>query len=300
MIKEKYLRGFENKMENGKTNYPTCRCGNCPNTYFNLLAISPRQTGKTYSIVKLLRHYEENDLLDNEKNKHPMRIILISPTIDANPIYKSLKTLNDDDKYDIYTDDLLEDIINDIKMKKEETMNYKDYVKAYKIVEQCPENKLPLLYDKYPDIFNILEKEDYKTPNEIRQPTYKETCVNFVILDDLLASSDAFNNKKQGKLLNSIIKNRHMSINFIIASQSMKGLPKTIRLNSSLFYLGKFSNLKTIEDDIYEEVSNLMTLNEFINLYNHATKEQYGALVIDSTGKGKKLLKGWDTELMMN
>ena len=80
----------------------------------------------------------------------------------------------------------------------------------------------------------------------------------------------------------------------------MKGIPKTIRLNCSLFYLGKFSNVKTIEEDMFEECSNLLTLEQFMEIYNHCTQDQYGALVLDCTGKSKKFLKGWDYELILS
>ena len=200
MIEEKDLDGFNNKMSSGKLNYPNCRCGNCPRIFFNLLACAPRQTGKTYSIVKLLRHYEENKLLDKDDIQHPMRTILISPTIDANPIFRSLKTLSDNDKHDIYNDELLQDILDGIQKDRDETDYYKEYVDAYKLIQRTPQNKIASLYNKMPEVFKLLEKEDYKMPTEIEQPKYYEYPVIFCILDYLLASCDKFNNKIQGKL----------------------------------------------------------------------------------------------------
>ena len=44
-------------------------------------------------------------------------------------------------------------------------------------------------------------------------------------------------------------------------------------------------------EDMYEEVSNVLTPEEFEELYNIATDNQYGALVIDSAGKSKRFLK---------
>ena len=49
-----------------------------------------------------------------------------------------------------------------------------------------------------------------------------------------------------------------------------------------------------ILEDMYDEVSNVLTPENFEELYNKATEEQFGALVIDSTGKSKRSLKGWD------
>ena len=297
MITKKNIKGFNQKIENSTLNYPQCRCNNCPQMYFNAILCAARQCGKTYSLVKLLRHYEENDLIDNDGVKHPIRTILISPTIEANPIFKSLKSLNfDEDVYDNYTEELLENIMNDVKAKKEETMNFKDYIKAYNLLDRTDEKDLPKLYETNPDIFKILERENYAHPHEIQQPKYYEVPVSFIILDDLLGTG-GFNNKRNSKLINNVIKNRHNMICFIIAIQAMKGLSKNIRNNCSLFYLGKFASKKMILEDMYEEVSNVLTPEEFEELYNIATEDQYGALVIDGTGKSKRFLKGWDVLL---
>ena len=71
----------------------------------------------------------------------------------------------------------------------------------------------------------------------------------------------------------------------------MKSVPKDMRLNCNLFYLAKFSNKKSILNDIYEEVSSVLTENEFENLYDKAINDNpHGALIIDLTGSKKKIL----------
>lgn len=299
MIEEIPLNCFNHKLNNTKLNYPECNCGKCPKLYFNLLSIASRQSGKTYNIVKLLKHYEENKLVDSEGHIHPLRIILISPTSEANPIYKSLKSLDEKDIYEIYTDELLDNIIEDIKYKKQETDFYKEYVKAFKMLEKTPEAELSKLYDNHPEIFKILEKTDYANPKDIPQPKYYEYPINMIILDDLMGSG-AFNNRSQSKLTNAVIKNRHLGICFAMLVQSLKSVPKNIRLNCSVFFLGKFANKKMILEDLYEEVSNVLKIEEFDELYSHATEEKYGSLIIDSTGSGKRFLKNWDVELVIN
>jgi hypothetical protein len=294
MIIETNIKGFNQSIQNSSLNYPQCRCGNCPQMFFNLLLCAARQSGKTYSLVKLLRHYEENAMIDNNGAKHPIRTILISPTIEANPIFKSLKSLDfDEDVYDNYTEELLCDIMEDIKTKKQETEYFKDYIKSYNLLDKTNEKDLPKLYETNPEVFKILEQQNYAAPGEIQQPRYYETPITFILLDDLLGTG-GFNNKRNSKLINNVIKNRHNQVCFIIAIQAMKGLPKNIRNNCSLFFLGKFASRKMILEDMYDEVSNVLTPESFEELYNKATEEQYGALVIDSTGKSKRFLKGWD------
>ena len=141
-----------------------------------------------------------------------MRTILISPTVEANPIFKSLKSLNfDADVYDNYTEELLSGIMCDIKTRKEETESFKEYVNAYKLLDKTDETDLSKLYETNPEIFKILESNNYATPNEIQKPKYYETPVSFIILDDLLGTG-GFNDKRNSKLMNNVIKNRHKQV----------------------------------------------------------------------------------------
>ena len=73
-----------------------------------MLSVASRGSGKTYNIVKLIKHYEDNKLIDNDGREHPLRTIVISPTIDANPIFKNLKSLDEADIHDNYSDELLQ------------------------------------------------------------------------------------------------------------------------------------------------------------------------------------------------
>ena len=171
MIEEIPLN-FKFNPKNSKLNYPQCRCGNCPQFYFNLLSVASRGSGKTYNICKLISHYEQNDLIDNDGNIHPTRVIVISPTIDQNVIFKNLKTLKEEDIHDNYTDELLQSIVDDIKKNKEETEMYHKYIQAYKKAIKIKESNLTEYFDKNPDVYDILKVHNFEDPNEIPQPKY--------------------------------------------------------------------------------------------------------------------------------
>jgi hypothetical protein len=80
----------------------------------------------------------------------------------------------------------------------------------------------------------------------------------------------------------------------------MKSVPKDIRLNCNLFYLGKFSNKKAILNDLYEEVSSVLTESEFENLYDKAINStEHGALMIDLTGSKKRFYNNLEKELII-
>lgn len=301
MITETPLKNFDFKPKNSKLNYPQCRCGNCPQFYFNLLSVASRGCSKTFTCCKLISHYEQNKLVDNDGITHPLRTIVISPTFDANPIFKNLKSLDlNNDIHTSYTDELLQSIVDDIKKNKDETEKFSQYKKAYQKVMNIPETKLNSFFKSHPDIYDILAEEDFENPKNINQPKYEETPVNIIILDDLMSNSNAFSNKKLSTLTNNLIKNRHNGIVFCILAQSVKSVPKNIRLNCNVFFIGKFASKKVILEDMYEEVSNVLTEEQFTELYDYATSENYGSLIIDNSGKEKRFLKGLDAELKIN
>jgi len=257
-----------------------------------MLNIGSRGSGKTYTICQMIKHYEKNKIV-KDGTEYKLRTHLISPTIQANEIYQSLDSLNmDKDAHDDYSDQLLMDIIDDIKREKKEYDNYLLYKKYYEKFIKTPDNKLDKLYDQEPEIFNLLEEYDYIHPKDFKHEPPK---VNVIILDDLLGS-DAFTKKTKSVLTNAMIKNRHMGICFAVLVQSIRAVPKNIRLNCSVFQLASFKNKKVILEDIYEEVSNVIGLEDFEKLYDHATNKQYGSLIIDTTN-GKRFLSNLDSEI---
>jgi len=297
MIEEIPLN-FTFNPKNSKMNYPQCRCGQCPQFYFNLLSVASRGSGKTYNICKLIKHYEDNKLIDNDGKIHPLRTIVISPTLDQNQIFKNLKSLDESDTHEKFSDELLQGIVDDIKKNKEETEEYNKYIEAYKKVINIKENKLNDYFKKHPEIYDILKVHNFEDPDEIPQPKYLFSPVNIIVLDDLMATG-AFKNKKLSSLTNNLIQNRHNGISFAILAQSVRSIPKNIRLNCNVFFVGKFASKKVVLEDLYEEVSNILTLEEFEELYDKATEEQYGSLIIDCSHKDKRFLRGLDTELII-
>jgi hypothetical protein len=71
--------------------------------------IGSKGSGKTYSLVSLLKHYEKSSLLDKKSRKHNMRTILFCPTgnSDFNKIYTTLESLEEKDIILEYSDEKL-------------------------------------------------------------------------------------------------------------------------------------------------------------------------------------------------
>ena len=296
MIIEKDLPNWNQKLRYEKHIYPQCSCNNCPRFYANYLFVGARQTGKTYSCTELVRHYEENDIIDEDGNKREIRVFLISPTVQANFVFTALKSLDmENDVYTDYDDNTLKEILDEIKRTKKESEDYALYLKAYKEYSKLPEDKLYKLDNEY---LSILASKDFLHPSELEQPRYKFPPISLIILDDLLGSS-CFNGKRTSFFQKQLIQNRHAMVSYMILTQSLKAVPKNIRLNVNVFYLCKFSNTKVVAEDIYEEVSNSITEDEFLEMYLHCIEDQYGALVIDLSGKKKRFFKGWKKEIFL-
>lgn len=295
-IREIKLRGFKAPLKNGTNDYPQSSNPNAPRFFFNYLGCASRGGGKTFLATKMIREFEQTHLKDKKGITHPLRTFIISPTLNANKIFDNLESLSQDDTYEVYSDDNLKAIMDDIMTTKDEVLEYKLYKEAYDLVKRTPEKKIPELMRKNPDILDILKAKDFIDPSEI-EVRYKEIPVNLIVLDDCVGSS-AFSRKSQNLLVYWLIRNRHAWASFILLSQSIKAIPRTIRMNCNVFMLGKFASKKVILQDLYEEVSNVLTIEQFEELYDYATKDKpYDSLIIDCSDQKKRFYRNYETEL---
>lgn len=264
--------------------------------YFTSCFVGAKNSGKSYGLVKMLKNFEENKILDEDGNELPSRIILICPTANssANPIYKTLKYLDEDDIYTEYNDDLLMKILDNIKEEKDKIEERYSYIKAYKkfiknkSLRRINEEDLMLLY-----------QYDFIDPAELPPLKYDAPPIVFLILDDMIGNNDCFK-KGNCAISNLTIKHRHLGINIIYTTQNPKSIPNIIRSNIDLFCLYKFSNVNIILDKCYEEVSSIIDDDKFLKLYLHATKEPYNAFVIDThplTDNDRRFKKNFDVVL---
>lgn len=298
-IREIELDSFKDKLSNSKLDYPKSDNKNLFQLFFNSLMVGSRGSGKTYTCVKIIKEFEKSKMLSGA-GLHGIRTILISPTYDANRnLWANLKSLDEADIYESYTETILKDIIDDINSIIEEVDTYNKYVYYYNLVDNTPKNEIEKLSKSNPEISFLLKKFNYETPVKVKKYfRYTTKPITFLILDDIMGSS-ALNRKSENLLKYWLIKNRHIFTSFFILVQSMKSVPKDMRLNCNLFYLGKFSNKKAILQDLYEEVSSIITENQFENLYDKAIEGDHGALIIDLTSNKKRFYKNLEKELLL-
>ena len=259
--------------------------------YFVALFVGSRGSGKTYSCCQLLKLYEKYGLVMGG-HCQAQRIILISPTAPANPVFTSLKHLNSSDIHGTYSDSLLLDIMDDIATEKIKTAEYQ---KKLALWNKCI--KIKNLHELDQEELIQLELMHYEPPEE---PRFPNGVVNFLILDDLIGST-AYKSTGKSALTNLVLRNRHMGINILMMTQNLKSVPKAIRSNTSLFVIFKFASKRIIVDDLYEELSNCITLENFEKLLDFATIDDHDSLVIDfSQLKTHRFKKNWNTILRLS
>jgi hypothetical protein len=156
-----------------------------------------------------------------------MRVIVLCPTImsTANPIYDTLKYLDEDDIIMDYSDDKLLDKLDEIETEKEEIENFKNYVEVWKKFIKIDDNINLLL----PDELFILSKYDFKEPNDIPHPLFKYPRANFLVFDNLVSDANAL--KKGHSAINHLtIKHRYLQCNllFIFKFEFIVVFPRTI------------------------------------------------------------------------
>lgn len=298
MIVEKLVDNINDKpIIIKKKNVPQSTNKSLPLLFNTQLYVGSKGTGKSYKLTQLLKFYEESKIKDEDGVEYEMRTILVCPTASsgANEVYKILKSLNQEEDIHLeYSDELILEILDDIKAKQAQYDEYINYKKAYdkfrrsKSVERLETEEL-----------EILETHDFMSPQECFGDIMPK--ITWIIFDDLIGMG-AFNKKAKSVLSNLTIKHRHLKTNLIFTTQSFKQIPPVIRTNIDIYCVFKNSSYNELLNKIYEDISGVLTMEEFIELYTHATDEKNDCLTIVNNSmdkRGVRFYKNWNIELFV-
>jgi hypothetical protein len=298
MIQEIKLNGLNNEpVKTHKKQPPMSINKDLPPCYFTSIFIGSKGSGKTYSVVKLLKNYEKYPIYDSDGNKLVMRVIVFCPTIHsaANPIYESLKYLAEEDIILDYSDDKLLGKLQEIEQEKLFIEEYKEYLLVWKKYMKIDEDMSLLTHDE----LLILSKFDFTDPEHMRKPEFKNPRINFIIFDDLVGDANAF--KKSHSAINNLcIKHRHLQCNLLFTTQYIKAIPPVLRRNLDIFVIFKFANVQSVVEQIYPEISGIIKEEDFEILFEYATKDKHNALIIDQTSKQNVFKLNWDVALKIS
>jgi len=260
-----------------------------PPQFSSYLVVGSKNSGKTYAVTQILKLFEENPIHDIHKKELEQRIILFSPTAQAetNIIFKNLKNLNEEDIHLEYTDELLEEILVDIKNNVDEVNRYEDYLN---------------FLDKYENTDQELTDEEYHLlyKNNFKPIEEKRHIITHIIFDDLIGDRNTFKKSRDSGLVKLLLKHRHLYTNIYITTQYINAIQPIIKNNIDCFCLFKYANLEEILVKFYPLVSGIMKKEQFKEIYLHATQHKFNFLTIISHNalKGRMIIrKNWNINL---
>jgi hypothetical protein len=297
MIIEKKVDNIDDKpIIIKKKNVPQSENKSLPMLFNTSLYIGSKGTGKSYKLTQMLKLYEASKIKDEDGVEYKMRTILICPTANsgANEVYKILSSLAPEDIHLDYTDEMLMEVMEDIKQKHSEYDRLLTYKKVYdkfakiKNVEKLDDEELMLLED-----------HDFMKPDEVYGNL--KPIVTWIIFDDLIGTG-AYSRKSKSLLSNLCIKHRHIKTNLIFTTQSYRQINTTIRINVDIYCIFKSSSHNEVLNKVYEDINGYVKINDFIEMYEHATENKNDCLTIINNSmdkKGVRFYKNFNIELFV-
>lgn len=264
-----------------------------PKHEFSMIIIAPKGSGKTNLIVNLLmKHYKG----------YFHKILVCSPTID------------NDEKWDLVKD--TKHVLKENKKLKKILLNEEEEGGLPQLVHDSMLEQVKKADKKerfsgripedcfFPDMQEIPGRiaEQQEMIESLRDMGYGQNSKYLadrllVIMDDQAGMFKAGNS--QNPIVNYVIKHRHSSSSVIVVTQAYKAINKTIRTNCNCivcFDIPSIAELKAI----YEEYPEGMTYDEWVKVYKHCTKEDFGFMYINTKfPKGERLFKNFSTLLKL-
>lgn len=248
------------------------------------------RSGKTTQCARLISQYIKlgaRDPVTHKKLFH--RVILYSPSIDANPVWTCISATNfqKSDKISGYSDDIMKALWDSMKNEKKARDRWLLELDLFTQMSKSEVNFDALT----PELQQWLEQKEFKKPQCPCE--HPEGVVYHVVLDDCLGQ-DCF--KAQGKSIftSFCLARRHARACVYVCTQSLKQVPRRLRQSISLWVLFKYASCDALLKDFYPEISNVMGENEFKMLYKHVLVDPHDFLVVDlSQPPERKLRNGW-------
>lgn len=214
-------------------------------------------SGKTYSCVALNRYFEDKN--------YTTRTFLVSATHPSNPIYKNLDTLSKEDMFEPSVK-VMNDVLEEVKKLWKDYKDYTEYCKVYR------------KYMNHPDFLSVkeemlLEFHSYEPMKRVERPR----CM--VILDDVQGMG-MYTQNPNSIITHMTIKHRHIPLSMCFLVQSWTGLPRVLRLNTTVFVIFDTSDMKQLIQ-MYESFGNLVEKEHFIQMFKKAMMTYKGFLVVD-------------------
>ena len=234
-------------------------------------------SGKSTALIRMLKAYCDSGVFQ--------KVILISPTAAYDAKYKMLPLT---EVHEEYSDELINGIMEEQKQDMDEYKQTEEDIKLYdKFMRKKRMTKKELLR-----LYTMMNPMTEEFEKPIQQ--FNKMPFTAVVLDDLGGTS-AFKNGNNA--LNSIVcKSRHYLTNFFVCVQHPYQCPRALRSQCSHVMLFATKDKKLLEELAKENCSHL-TPEEFVEMFQHATKEPYSFMLCDF--KKNEVRKNFDEMLKM-
>ena len=247
-----------------KANSLVCICAN-------------RGSGKTNTWINMLLKYDK-------ETKTFDRVYLVCPTVMNDPKYQLIK---DNDKYyklkiyENFDEDIFKDILDDIEFNISE---YKQYQSDKKLYEKFVTSKN--LSGFTPEELFRLEYLNFEEPETEFIHGFPQHCI---IFDDMMSNPYVYPNNVRGNLLTRFtILHRHKNTFILHSVQNFKNtLHKSIRNNLTGLILFK-NKSPEIKMEIAKEFANMVKVDDFVEMWDKATENDYDFFKVDTTASDKR------------
>lgn len=223
---------------------------------FRLIINGSSGSGKSLVAYNIVKHLD----------KYFKKIYIICPSED-----EKIKLLvkDEDDYYTSPSWETLEDIIYKTKQLKED---YEEELRIYNKYELIRKKRVNLLDDDELYFLDHLEQNGNLPPSKPDKNYH-----SLLLLDDVLGTPIL---QKKSPLNRWYVISRHYGQCIMILNQHFFSIPKVIRSNTNLFILFSTKDKKNLQA-ISDEVSGLVSYEQFKDIFNFSTNEPYSFLFIN-------------------
>lgn len=242
---------------------------------FTMGLIAPKGSGKTNTIIEMLRLYRG----------YFHNIYVFSPSVKTDEKWKHAKTMKlrvENKRLKAWVVKLNEQHENNDPVQPlpggKEFDGLADTVFTEEIPEDC-------FYDvnDFKKFSEILEAKKKIIEGLYDHGQFKTLADRDLFIIDDAVGSPFFTGKRLDFFKNVNTRHRHYSASIVMASQGYKEIPKTVRTNWTSLLVYRIGNLREVFV-IFEEFPVGLDWDEWLAVYNQATREKYNFLFIDMYG----------------
>jgi Poxvirus A32 protein len=149
-------------------------------------------------------------------------------------------------------------------------------------------------------VFTVFNEYEVKTMMSVAEKVAAKTTVNALFIFDDMISEGIMSHHKMGTLESIAVRGRHANVSLLIITQQYMALSASVRNNATNSIFFRIRNGDELEK-VARENRESLKMDQFLELYNFATREPYAFLHINNQepDPSKRFWKNWDTCLTL-